>query len=94
VTSLSKAPRHAGGVVVITGPEGIVEEDAFVCQHCSRMITRPGGVSMDEVSGGCGVCGKIICLPCVNVGTCTPFEKRLERMEARGRFLRSAGLGG
>jgi hypothetical protein len=34
---------------------------------------------------------KPTCAACADKG-CTPFEKELERMEARGRFLAGMGL--
>jgi hypothetical protein len=33
-----------------------------------------------------------ICLTCHGVGTCTPLERRLEQMEARGRMFKAMGL--
>lgn len=38
------------------------------------------------------MCFKNICGPCADLGKCTPFEKKLEQMEARGRLFQAAGL--
>ena len=46
---------------------------------------------LHEVMGAaCRVCMRAVCLPCEVVGTCTPFERRLERLEARDRSRRHA----
>ena len=79
-----------------TGPDGFRKEvDTFTCGHCQRVIFVKPGPS----SGGidmCRVCMRMICGHCFAAlsapgGRCDPFEKKLERSEARGRFLRSLG---
>ena len=67
------------------------EADTFTCAHCQwlthvRAITRP-----EDIGGLCKVCMGLICFRCVGKG-CDPFEKKLERMEARHHTLRSYGL--
>ena len=70
-----------------------VERDTFTCGHCQRIvIVRP---KADPVSLGglCKQCMAMICPRCLGRG-CTPWEKQMERMEARAEALRSYGTGG
>jgi hypothetical protein len=41
--------------------------------------------------GGCRMCMGMLCGPCADAGTCTPFEKKLEAIEARARLLQQIG---
>ncbi len=53
----------------------------------------PGTFVWQEVPGAsCYHCFKPVCLACDAKGTCTPLERWLEQHEAKGNFLRSAGL--
>jgi hypothetical protein len=87
--------RNPGGYAVAYGPGGVeFESDTITCAHCNKVVLVPHG-KLYEVTGGCHKCGpgKFVCLPCVGLGTCTPFEKALEAIEARHRFERALGLG-
>jgi len=83
--------KGAAGYVVSTGPEGTVERDTLRCCHCQRHIIVPPGPPKpgEELYGVCRQCHSITCPPCAALGTCTPWEKQLERQEARGRMLKA-----
>ena len=81
------------GYATLVGPASpALEADTFTCGHCQYVVhVRPLADAAD--SGGlCKCCMKLICGPCVDKGTCTPWEKTFEKMEARDRFLKSAGI--
>ena len=40
----------------------------------------------------CHICWRLVCDKCHHIGTCTPWEEKLKKMEQRADFLRSAGL--
>lgn len=95
------------GYVSITMPEaaGPIERDTITCKHCQRIVfVKPGtastvylfpqvdGPDKEEPGAFCRTCMAPICLHCLHKGTCTPFERQIEQMEARGRFLRAAGV--
>lgn len=87
------AARRHGGYMIITDPvEGTTEADTVTCFHCQRLVSYQTRGQFAERSGGCRVCGKVICLLCVEVGTCTPWEKQMQASEERARFRREAGL--
>lgn len=96
------------GYAVIADPDApmpVLERDTVTCGHCQRIVeTKAGTVATvylvfdgqryhEEPGAGCRVCMRAICLPCYEKGTCTPWERRMEAIEARDRFLRSAGIG-
>lgn len=86
--------RKPGGYAVWTDADGQVKEtDTFTCHHCQFVVFVPARTDPANLGGLCKQCMGLICPTCVAKGICTPFEKALEQMEARGRFLRSAGLG-
>lgn len=85
--------RNPGGYAVWTEADGgIVERDSFTCRHCQFVVFVPPRTDPANLGGLCKQCMGLICPKCVAQGTCTPFEKALEKMEAKDRFLRSAGL--
>lgn len=86
--------RNPGGFLCITEPESTFESDTFSCSHCvPRRIVKVGPKERPEDVGGlCKICMGLICPRCVARGNCDPFEKKLERREARGIALRSYGL--
>lgn len=82
-----------GGYAVWTQADGgIVERDSFTCRHCQFVVFVPPRTDPANLGGLCKQCMGLICPKCTAKGTCTPFELALEKMEARDRFLRSAGL--
>ena len=82
---------RSGGYLITTGPTGVFEADTFTCCHCNRIVIVKANASASDSGGWCCNCSKPICgaEPCM---TCTPYERQMERAEARDRFLRSAGL--
>jgi hypothetical protein len=81
--------RRAGGYVVASGEGAPVERDTIACHHCQRHIVIPPGPPRDDLFGVCWNCSKFICPPCAKKQTCTPWEKQMERIEARDRMLRA-----
>lgn len=85
--------RSPGGYAVWTRDDGrTVEMDSMTCGHCQFVTFIPAGADPADLGGLCKVCMRLICARCTAKGSCTPFEQALEKSEARGRFLRSAGL--
>ena len=67
----------------------------FTCCHCNTVTVIEARAKPDDCGGFCLGCMKPTCRACADKG-CTPFEKRLERYEAksaaRARLLASMGL--
>ena len=78
--------RNAQGYACISGPDGIREADTFTCNHCQRVVHVKARADPAEIGGFCTLCSKHICKHCVGLG-CMPFEKKMERLEARYRRL-------
>lgn len=88
------------GYVTVSHPEArVMEFDAITCCHCAAVILvkpgtsstvylfpQPDGSFREEMGAGCHKCGKPVCLPCCDVGTCTPLEQSLAMLEALGRM--------
>lgn len=66
----------------------------MVCAHCQAIVVVKPYCDPADAGGFCRVEMKFICGPCADKGRCTPWEKTMERIEAKGRFLRSAGFSG
>lgn len=82
-----------GGYIIVASPEGCdFEADTFTCSHCQQIVIVPVKASASDPGGWCGCCAKPVCGPCADTGVCTPWEKQMERMEARDRMLRSIGF--
>jgi hypothetical protein len=80
-----------------------VEEETSTCAHCNFVVfVLPGFLprTLDANNEAkslphCRMCDRDICLRCgdrLDLDGCDPFEKKLERMESRGRLLRAAGV--
>lgn len=85
--------RAQGGYMIITDPhsrEPVKERDTFTCFHCNNIVIIDKAVP-DTLGGFCRLCMKNICTHCADHGACTPFEKKLEQMEAQDRFRRALG---
>lgn len=95
---------RAQGYAVTSEPgRADVEEDTITCAHCNGIVfLTPGFILHDEQVRKCTTCDRFICPSCggtdlvfndetgkVERAACDPFEKKLERMEARDRFRRS-----
>lgn len=80
-------PRSQQGAALLTTPDGrTVEMSTITCAHCNsvhRLVDQLGR-KLDP-GGFCMQCFQPICRGCADDGRCTPFEKRLQQMEARGR---------
>lgn len=61
------------------------------CCHCNGVTLIPERAAADDCGGFCRLCMRATCKACAS-GACTPFERRLEESEARGRLLASMGL--
>lgn len=88
--------RRPQGYLVGFYPEGPPKEaDSFTCAHCQRVVFVKPRMDPADMGGLCKQCGGLICARCVGQG-CTPWEKAMERTEARERtrraFERAAGL--
>lgn len=81
------------------------EGDSITCGHCNVVVlVKPGfgptvylypqmdGTVKEEAGAFCRVCMKPVCLRCHAKGHCTPLMRRIERMEARSRFLAQVGV--
>lgn len=98
--------RGAGYATIVEPDRPLQEWDTCTCGHCQRIIfTKPGSASTvyliarptpgqfrEESGAFCRVCMRPVCLSCHNDGRCTPWEKRLERSEARDRLRRATGV--
>jgi hypothetical protein len=83
--------RRPGGYAAISDPERPIKEcDTFTCCHCNTVVFVTGPV--DDMGGFCTLCMKHTCKDCNAKGTCSPFEKKIERMERRDRLRRAAGV--
>ena len=81
------------GYITITDPEtGTREFDTITCFHCQQLVHWATSYEFVARTGGCGVCGKVICISCVNLGVCTPWEVQMVKAENNARFRREAGL--
>lgn len=80
---------RAGGYSYSFDPTGMCQEcDTFTCFHCNTIVKVPTKSKPEDIGGLCKICMKMICPSCVDQG-CTPFEKKIEALEARDRTLRS-----
>ncbi len=85
--------RRAQGYLVIVDPYAAkpLEHDTFTCHHCNVVVVVELKADPDKLGGFCRLCMKQICPTCLN-GNCTPFEKKLEAIEARDRLTRAIGV--
>lgn len=81
--------RKAGGSAVWSNADGTTECDTFTCTHCNTVVFVRPKTDPASLGGFCRLCYKHICGPCADKGVCTPFEKKLEEVEARDRLRRS-----
>jgi hypothetical protein len=99
--------RRPQGYATIVSPDApMIERDSCQCGHCSGVVlVKPGtgatvyvfpqvnGPDKEEPGAFCRRCMRPVCLTCHAKGRCVPFEKMIDRLEARGRMLRAAGVG-
>jgi hypothetical protein len=84
--------KPQGYAVTIEPDKADVEEDTFTCAHCNSIVFVKPCQDPSEMGGFCRLCYAHICGSCADQGECVPFEKKLEALESRFRFLRSIGL--
>lgn len=85
-------PR-AQGYAMIVGPERTAEADTITCAHCQRVVFlhNQDGTKKADVAVRCGMCDRLMCVPCAEKARCEPFEKKLEAIERRGRLIAAMG---
>jgi hypothetical protein len=90
---MARSNLWEGGVqeVRLLGSDHFEAQKTFTCAHCGRVVIVPHKARPDECGGLCMLELKPVCPKCHTIGTCTPFEKRLEQMEARSRLLAAIG---
>ena len=86
-----KSTLRQQGAAFLTSPEGrTVEMSTYTCAHCNSVHRLQNHLGQKLDPGGfCMQCFSQICKTCADDGRCTPFEKKLEQMEASGRLLKS-----
>ena len=86
--------RNPHGTGMITdGSTGKVRSfDTAQCCHCNAIFRVKPLKDPADAGGFCRLCMELICSGCADKGACTPFEKQLDEIEKRDRFMRSAGL--
>lgn len=87
---MQRASNYSLITDIYTGTQ--LEEDSFTCGHCQKVERVKARQRPEDVGGMCKVCMNLICGPCVGLMVCDVFEKKLERIEARYRFLKAAGI--
>jgi hypothetical protein len=89
----SGQPGRARGYYRETGPEGTVEHETFTCAHCQRLVKCSVPPNPDIDGWNCRQCFARICRYCASKQVCDPFERKLERIEARASLLKAVGIG-
>lgn len=92
VTALQSTMRNPHGCLILSGEGGETHCDTFKCGHCQKIVPVPPKCAAEKLGGQCKVCMALVCPACYRLGRCDPFEKKLERIESRSRFLRQAGI--
>jgi hypothetical protein len=82
-------PFHSG-YATVTSPAGTREADTQTCLHCNKVWVVRSSQGQGDLGGWCRLCGGMICPACAGQ-PCFPFERRLQAMEDRARFLRQVG---
>lgn len=93
--------RNPQGYATWVGPRDAIpagslgdttECDTFTCFHCNHVKFVSPREDPSEIGGMCKICMKLICASCVDLIVCTPYEERLNKLEAKERFLQAAGI--
>lgn len=77
--------RREGGVITISGPNGLQHVSTFTCKHCQRIVAVKPFCDPADLGGQCPHGCGLICPACVGKG-CDPFEEKLARAEARRSY--------
>ncbi len=88
---MRRARRAAGEVEWTKHGHRTGARPTLRCVHCGCHRIVPAKASPEDMGGFCRLCMGTTCTSCAGKG-CTPFERKLELAEARGRSLRSMGL--
>ena len=80
---------HRGYALTVEPGKSDIEEDTLTCAHCNSVVFLKARQNPADAGGFCRLCYRNVCGPCADLGSCTPFEKKLEEMESRDRLLRS-----
>jgi len=84
--------RNPGGTAEWAHANGRkVTRDTYTCGHCNNVKFVEPKQDPTTLGGLCKMCMKHICPDCCKAPKCDPFEKKLERIEARARFHDALG---
>lgn len=86
--------RKPQGYAIWTDPTvdgGTIERDSITCAHCNHVSFVKPFQDPTECGGFCRLCYRHICGPCADLGSCTPFERKLELVEHAARFHQAVG---
>lgn len=97
--------RPQGYATILDPGRPVVERDTITCGHCQAVVfvtpgsattlyqiyDAPTGQWREEAGAFCRVCMTAVCLRCHAAGGCTPWERRMERAEARQRLRAAVG---
>lgn len=83
--------RPQGYATTVEPGKATIEEDTFTCGHCNAIVFVRPRQDPTEMGGFCKMCATHVCGWCCAALVCEPFEKKLEAVERRDRFLRSVG---
>jgi len=84
--------RRDHGTAEWTSASGrVVTRSTITCCHCNAVTIIEQGARAEDCGGFCLRCMKPTCKGCAGKG-CVPFERDLERQEARARLLASMEL--
>lgn len=84
--------RAEQGVAEWTHASGqTLTRPTFTCCHCGDVTIVPLKARAEDCGGFCRMCMLPTCATCADKG-CTPFERKLEQQEARGRLFTAMGL--
>jgi len=78
--------RSPQGYAILQSDEGSKEFDTFTCAHCQKITVVKPLCDPVDAGGLCQICDGYVCPTCVDIGTCTPWEKQMEIMEHRAAF--------
>lgn len=77
-------PKVQGYLTIVHPDNPLVEVDTITCAHCQRIEPVKS-----ESLGLCRLCYANICGPCVDLGECVPFERKLDEMESKDQLRRA-----
>ena len=82
-------PKRAG-YGVLTDPTGTKEYDTCTCKHCNNawVVRSSDPNNKGDPGGWCRICMKPICPKCSGK-PCEPFTQKLDRYEAKQKFIRN-----